>query len=151
MEEALWLVPAFLPACTHGWRVSSALANLWNQYPGPAALSPRQAERHQDKDRLGAAAVRPRGPGVEDESWELPDLEGRGAGVGVGKIERTNYWASALGHAWAGVYVRCFGGGGEVVSECGGQISMSTSAGLGVSLDEGCSYWTARQAGSRTT
>jgi len=55
-----------------------------------------QAERHQDKDRLGAAAVRPRGLVYEGESCELPNLDARRAGVGVGKIERTNYWACAL-------------------------------------------------------
>jgi hypothetical protein len=49
IDEALWLVPAFLPqqACTRGWRVWFELANLWNQYP----VTP--AERHQDEGRFG--------------------------------------------------------------------------------------------------
>ena len=60
-DEALWLVPAFLPAakpCSRGWRgrVWFELANLCNQYPVRPGAGLQPAERHQDKGRFGGGA-----------------------------------------------------------------------------------------------
>lgn len=85
IDEALWLVPAFLPqqACTRGWSVWFELANLYNQYPVT------REERHQDKGRFGGCRRY-----ATVEGWLPVSRERVGSFLFRTRMKRWKWWAS---------------------------------------------------------